>query len=122
MEEANFTDDGQFDIVPTFQDLVDLTKWQPVEEYFTISDELIAKDIESCVALRKQLRQELLADPGVRDKVNRPSSEQMKMALETLFSGQVCAVDGTVSIIPSQSGGRARIGRSEERRVGKECR
>jgi len=102
--------DDQFDIVPSFQDLVDLNRWQPIEEYFSISDELIANDVRSCVALRKQLREELLSDPAVREKVSKPTSQQLKAAAETLFSGQVCGVDGTVSVIPSQSGGRARIG------------
>jgi hypothetical protein len=32
------------------------------------------------------------------------------MAAEILFAEEVCGVDGTISVVPSQSGGRARIG------------
>ncbi len=100
----------RFDPVPTFSDLVNLDTWQPLEDYFNSADEVIASDVKSCVELRKKLREELLADPTIRSRVARPSEEQLKAAADILFAGKVCGVDGTISIVPSQSGGRARIG------------
>jgi hypothetical protein len=96
--------------IPTFKELVDISKWQPVEDYFRTSDDVISSDVRSCVELRKKLRQELLADSDIRGKVRRPSEDELARASDILFAGEVCGIDGTISVVPSQSGGRARIG------------
>ncbi len=98
-----------FDVVPTFEELVDLQKWDTVEDYFAKCGDLITQDVEACATLRAALRREL-DKPEIRERVQRPTESELEQAAEALFSGEVCAVDGTLAVIPSQSGGRARIG------------
>ncbi len=99
-----------FHAVPSFQQLVDLASWQPLEEYFQGADARIATDVKECVTLRRRLRDELLSDPKVKGMVVKPSDAALEKAAHDLFAGEVCAIDGTLSVIPSQAGGRARIG------------
>jgi hypothetical protein len=108
--ESTPDDTNEFEDMTSFNEMVDIAKWQKMEEYFENSDELISKDVEACVNLRAKLREELLADPDVKKRVRKISVNDLEIASHLLFSGEVCAVDGTVSIVPSQSGGRARIG------------
>lgn len=96
---------------PTFDEMVDLNAWQPVEDFFARADDLITIDVHEAVDLRRRLREELLTEaPQIADKIRRPTSELMAWAKTQLFEGHVCAIDGTVSRSPSLSGGRARIG------------
>lgn len=97
--------------IANFDEMVDLQKWQEVEEFYRGADDLISSDVREAVNLRKRLRQELLeSDPTIVEKIRRPSTEMIKWAKEQLFGGRVCGVDGTLSRSPSLSGGRARIG------------
>lgn len=96
---------------PSFDEMVDLGSWQPVEEFFTKADNLIATDVREAVELRRQLRKDLLEQaPGIGEKIRRPTLEQIAWAKSQLFDGHVCAIDGTVCRSPSLSGGRACIG------------
>lgn len=95
----------------TFDELVNFDTWQPVEDFFIRADDLIARDVELAVDLRRQLRQELLEDnPEIAKRIRRPTPQLAAWAKERLFGGQVTAIDGTISRSPSLSGGRARIG------------
>jgi len=97
--------------IPHFDEMVDLQKWQEVEEFYRGADDLVARDVREAVDLRRRLREELLeSDPRVVEKIRRPTPEAVAWAKEQLFGGRVCGVDGTLSRSPSLSGGRARIG------------
>ena len=97
--------------IPNFEEMVDLQRWQEVEEFYHCADGLIAKDVREAVDLRRRLREELLeSDPSIVNKIKRPTTEMIAWAKEQLFQGQVCGIDGTLSRSPSLSGGRARIG------------
>lgn len=96
---------------PTFDEMVDLDVWQPVEEFFAGAEDVISADVRQAVDFRRQLREELLNDaPELGSKIRRPTPELLTWAKNELFEGQVCAIDGTLSRSPSLSGGRARIG------------
>src|SRR5215472_10712486 len=96
---------------PSFDEMVNLDEWQPVEDFFGKVGDLITHDVTEAVDLRRRLREELLEDdPGIEGKVQRCSAEMLTWAKAELFGGRVCAVDGTISRSPSLSGGRARIG------------
>ncbi len=104
-------DEEESSSAPTFDELVNLDAWQPVEDFFLKADELITNDVHAAVQLRRKLRQELLEDnPDIVKRIRRPTPDLAAWAKEQLFSGQVTAIDGTVSRSPSLSGGRARIG------------
>jgi len=92
-----------------FSSLTDLDQWQSFEDYLEGCDNQLQSDISKNIELRSELRKVLLADPGFRQRVRRVTPELATWAKDTLFSGEVCAVDGTLSIVPSTSGGRARI-------------
>lgn len=93
-----------------FLSLVDLDNWQSLEDFFETCDEKLYEDVKGTLEKRQQLREVLLKDPAFRDRVRTVKPELRKWAKEELFNGSVCAVDGTLSIVPSTSGGRARIG------------
>lgn len=103
--------DSQHPSGPGFDQLIDIDRWQPVEDYFAGADARISEDVEKAAALRKKLRAELLGDaPQIADQIKRPTDGLLEWARGELFGGRVCAVDGTVSRSPSVSGGRARVG------------
>ncbi len=105
---------------PTFDEMVDLNAWQPVEGFFPAADDLITTDVCEAVDLRRRLREELLAEaPQIADKICRPTPALLTWAKTQLFDGHVCAIDGTVSRSPSLSGGRARIGVAATSYMGK---
>ena len=94
----------------TFQSLTNLDNWETLDGFFETCDERLLIDVRAGLEWRRQLREKLLADPNFKDHVKRLSPELQAWAKEQLFGGAVCAVDGTMSIIHSTSGGRARIG------------
>jgi hypothetical protein len=93
-----------------FLALVDLNNWQSLEDFFETCDEKLYADVKATVEKRKELREFLLKDPEFRKHVKRVSPELQVWAKDQLFEGSVCGVDGTMSVVPSTSGGRARIG------------
>jgi len=93
-----------------FLSLTNLDSWQPLEQYFEGCDESLLTDIKKNLEWRSALRKKLLEDPAFEGRVKKLIPELQDWAKEQLFSGDVCAVDGTLSTIPSTSGGRARIG------------
>lgn len=93
-----------------FSSLTDLDKWQSFEDYLEGCDNQLQSDISKNIELRAELRKVLLADPAFRQRVRKLTPELQGWAKDALFAGDVCAVDGTISIVPSTSGGRARIG------------
>jgi hypothetical protein len=93
-----------------FVSLTNLDSWQPLDEYFEGCDEKLLSDIKKNLEWRSALRKKLLEDPAFKDRVKTLNPADQEWAKEQLFAGRVCAVDGTLSIIPSTSGGRARIG------------
>ena len=94
----------------TFQTLTNLDNWESLEAFFETCDDRLLEDVRQNLEKRRQLREKLLADPEFKTRVRSLSPELKEWAKEQLFGGTVCAVDGTVSIVPSTSGGRARIG------------
>lgn len=92
-----------------FLSLVNLDNWQSLEGFLETCDERLYDDIKATLERRQQLREILLADPTFRTRVKRLEPELQVWAKDQLFGGRVCAVDGTVCIVPSTSGGRARI-------------
>lgn len=61
--------------------------------------------------LRQQYREELLAnDPGLRDKIQRPSEAALASATELLRTGTVAAADGTLSAVPLLGGSKIQVG------------
>lgn len=94
----------------TFESLTNLDNWDSLEGYFETCDERLLEDVKQSLERRRQLREMLLADPNFKTRVKTLSPDLQAWAKEQLFAGQVCAVDGTISIVPSTSGGRARIG------------
>jgi hypothetical protein len=104
-------DAAQAKKAPTFDEMINLDDWEPVEEFFASAGDLIADDVREAVSLRRKLREELLSEaPEIKEKIRRPDEKMLAWARNELFSGQVCAIDGTISRSPSLSGGRARIG------------
>jgi hypothetical protein len=93
-----------------FLSLIDLDKWQSFDSFLETSDARLLDDIKRGLEWRKRLREDLLSDPNFRTRVKTVSPELSEWAQSQLFSGGVCAVDGTMSVVPSISGGRARIG------------
>lgn len=94
----------------SFRALVDLDNWESLEAYLETCDQRLLEDIKANLERRKQLREVLLSDPNFKKRVKTLTPELQAWAKEQLFGGNVCAVDGTLSIVPSTSGGRARIG------------
>lgn len=93
-----------------FASLTDLSTWQTFDQYLETCDDRLFKDIEINLNRRKELREMLMSDPAYRSRVKQITPDLLDWAKNELFSGNVCGVDGTLSIIPSTSGGRARIG------------
>lgn len=94
-----------------FDEMVDLDRWQPMEDYFAGADSIVEADVRAAAELRRKLRKELLQDsPELAERIKRPKPETRAWAREQLFGGHVVGIDGTVSKAPSISGGRARIG------------
>ena len=94
----------------TFQTLTNLDNWERLEDFLESSDERLLNDVAESLKRRQELREQLLADPNFRTRVRRLEQDLQAWATEQLFGGRVSAVDGTISIVPSTSGGRARIG------------
>jgi hypothetical protein len=93
-----------------FLSLLDLDNWESFDDFLESSDERILHDIEAGLERRHELREFLLSDPNFRKSVKTVEPKLQEWAKAELFGGNVCAVDGTLSIVPSTSGGRARIG------------
>ena len=99
-----------------FKSLVDPSLWKDYDTFFQQIDKELEQDIRKSIEMRKELRKKLLSDPKLRERI-RPRSEELKewrdllnWAEEELFSGNVAAVDGTISHFPMVSGTRFRIG------------
>lgn len=99
-----------------FKALTDFSNWQTYENFIVDIDEKMEKDLLKSIEYRRKLREDLLTHPDIREKI-RPRPEEMKAwesllstAEEELFSGGVCAVDGSISSYPMASGTRCRIG------------
>lgn len=90
--------------------LIDLDNWESFEEFLESSDTRLLEDIQVGLQRRKELRDFLLSDPNFRKAVKKVDPQLREWAKSELFGGNVCAVDGTLSIVPSTSGGRARVG------------
>jgi hypothetical protein len=93
-----------------FIPLFDLKNWQTFDDFLETSDERLLQDVEASLQKRRELREKLMADPNFRSRVRKLDLELQNWAKTELFGGNVCAVDGTLSVVPSTSGGRARIG------------
>jgi hypothetical protein len=93
-----------------FLSLINLDNWESFDSFLQSSDERLLKDIKASLQRRQELRELLLSDPNFRSKVKKVPPDLQEWAKSELFTGNVCAVDGTLSIVPSTSGGRARIG------------
>ncbi len=93
-----------------FEIFIDPNNWRSLEEHIHRMDDEMAQDVAAVSdqdrLLREQLRAKLLDEYDVRTV----SSEKKEWAAETLFSGDVCSVDGTRSIQPLLAGARCRIG------------
>jgi hypothetical protein len=93
-----------------FQSLTNLDNWESLEEFFETCDERLLQDIKLTLEKRRELREMLLADPAFKSRVRRLNPELQQWAKDQLFGGSVCGVDGTLAVVPSAAGGRARIG------------
>jgi hypothetical protein len=93
-----------------FQSLTNLDNWESLEEFFETCDERLLEDIKLTLEKRRELREMLLADPVFKSRVRRVNPELQQWAKDQLFGGSVCGVDGTLAVVPSAAGGRARIG------------
>ncbi len=94
----------------SFDDLVDLDGWDPLDDFLGKADAILFDDVKEAIALRRQLRAELMASPEFREKIRSTDEPLIEWGRQELFSGNVCAVDGTIAIVPSVTGGRVRIG------------
>jgi hypothetical protein len=99
-----------------FKSLVDPSLWKDYESFIKDIDKKLEEDIRKSIEKRKELRKQLLSDPKLRSMI-RPRKDEMnkwkdllKWAENELFSGNVAAVDGTISHFPMVSGTRCRIG------------
>jgi len=93
-----------------FLKLTNLDNWETLDHFMETSDHRLYEDIKLNLERRRQLREKLLADPQFKTRVKKLSEDRQAWAQGQLFGGQVCAVDGTMAIVPSTSGGRARVG------------
>lgn len=94
----------------SFVDLVNVDKWSDLPTFIKENDPNLENDIKESIKFRKKLREKLLSDPEFRSRIKRVSEDDLKWAEKQLLENNVCAADGTVSIFPMVSGGRARIG------------
>jgi len=99
-----------------FKSLVDPSLWKDYETFIQGADARLEDDIRKSLDMRKQLREKLLSDPQLRERI-RPREEELdkwrgllKWAEDELFHGKVAAVDGTISNFSMVSGTRCRIG------------
>ena len=95
-----------------FKSLVDPSLWKDYDDFFQQIDKELEQDIRKSIEIRKKLRAKLLSDPELRERI-RPKPEELRKwrdilnwAEEELFSGNVAAVDGTISHFPMVSGTR----------------
>ncbi|MEM2130167.1 MAG: hypothetical protein QXZ70_06175 [Candidatus Bathyarchaeia archaeon] len=99
-----------------FKSLVDPSLWKDYETFIRSADKRLEEDIKKSINKRKELRKILLEDPQLKQRI-RPRKEEsdrwdslLKWAEDELFSGNVAAVDGTISNFSMVSGTRCRIG------------
>jgi len=99
-----------------FRSLVDPSLWKDYDSFIKSTDEELEQDLRKSIDIRKKLREKLLGDPKLKERIRPKISEEKKWlnllawAEEELFSGNVTAVDGTISHFPMVSGTRCRIG------------
>jgi hypothetical protein len=95
---------------PSFSELVNLDNWDPLDDFLTKADSILFEDVKEGIELRKQLRKELIESLDFKDRIKGVPAGQIDWATGELFAGKVCGVDGTISLVPSITGGRVRIG------------
>lgn len=99
-----------------FKTLVDPSLWKDYDSFVKSTGEQLERDLRKSIELRRKLREELLKEPKLKERIRPKPSEEKKWhnllawAEEELFSGNVTAVDGTISHFPMVSGTRCRIG------------
>ncbi len=96
---------------PSIEDILRQSPWRPLEVHLDDLRERIDASINRSNNLRAQYRDELLANqPGLRERVSRPSGEAMARAENLLRSGTVAAADGTISPVPLLGGSKIQVG------------
>lgn len=94
----------------TFTSFVNPERWRTLDEHIEHMDQEMEQDIahlsEQDALLRDQLRKLLLQEYEVK----KPSEADREWARHALFSGDVCAIDGTRTIQPLLGGARCRVG------------
>ena len=95
----------------SLEEFVGASKWKNLEEHLDDLRERVDASITLSNELRSKYREELLAsNPGLRDKIIRPSDAALENAQNLLGTGTVAASDGTVTFVPLLGGSKIQVG------------
>lgn len=93
-----------------FGEIVDDKNWDHFDKFMQNYNATLENDIKQSIKKRDEYRDYLINDKKLRDYVKIISDEQLFDAHDKLYSGQVCATDGTLNKYPLLTGIRCRIG------------
>jgi hypothetical protein len=93
-----------------YSDIVDDKEWKSFEEFISINPKSVEKDIKESIEWRRKYREELLKNKELRKNIFFVKEEELQWARSQLSSGNVTAVDGTLSTYHLSTGTRCRIG------------
>jgi len=97
-------------LLKDFREVVKSIKWMQYHEYMKIENKLTEEAAKHYVELKRKLRKYVEEKRLLENRLKKPSEKELKEALKRLVEGKVCGVDGTLSIYPTPTGARCRIG------------
>jgi hypothetical protein len=93
-----------------FNKIVQGEHWQEFEKFIQESDKKMEEDLEKSLKKREEYRKYLIQEKHLREHVATISVDELEKAGDVLYSGKVCATDGTMCTFPLLTGVRCRIG------------